>query len=107
MIALSWILIWASGLAFCLALPRHRTDLRLTAKQNPLNQRSWRLLGAAGLLVALWLCMDQAGISIGVVYFLGLFSSVVFFQALVLAWQPRLLLWLAGVWPVLLLIGVS
>lgn len=97
---MAFALTYATCLLLSLAMNRHFQQVCPTKTLSPRNQFLLRNGGWLLLLITVAYCAKLAGIAVGLVLTVGLFSAAASALALLLHYAPRLVLPLAAAIPV-------
>jgi hypothetical protein len=98
---IAFALVYITCISLSLAMNRHFQQVWPTKMLSPRNQFLLRNVGWLLLIVTVVYCAKLAGIAVGLVLTLGLFSAAACALALLLHYAPRLVLPVAATIPIL------
>ncbi|WP_166216070.1 DUF3325 domain-containing protein [Pseudomonas atagonensis] len=93
---LALLLCYAGFTALCLSMPRHHDEL-LGNKPSPRRRRGLNLAGWLLLVLSLWAAVAANGWGFGLVDWFAVLMLSALALVLLMPYQPRLVLGLAGV----------
>jgi predicted anti-sigma-YlaC factor YlaD len=105
---LSFTVIFWGFIALSSSLRRHWVELLPSSKKfnNHPSQKQvivLRIAGYSSLLIGYFLCLENLGISIGLVYWTGLITTAAALQSMLLTYRPQ---WIIKVGVILIIIVI-